>query len=158
MKIGELASIGGCPVETVRYYEKEGLLPPPSRTDANYRDYTDRHLERLLFIRHCRVLDMSHEEIRQLLHWRDQPLERCDEVNALIDRHILHVSERIKSLQALEIQLLALRRRCDEGREVEKCGILHELTGSTRLSLTPEGNTNHLSATSVHESGKKRLR
>lgn len=136
MKIGDLAQHAGCTVETVRFYEKEGLLPVPARTGGNYRDYQDRHLECLLFIRHCRALDMSHEEIRQLLHWRDHPAEPCDEVNALIDCHIHQVSERIRSLQNLEAQLRSLRQRCNAGREVEHCGILQELNGQVRSSVS----------------------
>ena len=63
MKIGELAKLTDCPVETIRYYEKENLLPPPARTDGNYRVYTQAHTERLTFIRNCRSLDMTLEEI-----------------------------------------------------------------------------------------------
>ena len=64
MKIGELAQIAQCTVETVRYYEKEGLLPSPARTAGNFRLYGLGHVERLRFIRNCRALDMSHDEIR----------------------------------------------------------------------------------------------
>jgi len=136
MQIGELAKQGGCPVETVRYYEKENLLPAPSRTRGNYRYYTEQHLERLLFIRYCRVLDMSHDEIRQLLRWRDQPLQGCSEVNALIDTHIQHVTERILALQALEAQLRNLRQRCSADREMEQCGILRELANAPIASAS----------------------
>ena len=73
MKIGELAQAAQCTPETVRYYEKAGLLPPPSRSDGNYRVYGPAHLERLVFVRHCRALDMTHEEIRELLELRDVP-------------------------------------------------------------------------------------
>ena len=59
MRIGELARLTGTSAETIRYYEKEGLLPPPARTDANYRVYTQAHTERLVFIRNCRSLDMT---------------------------------------------------------------------------------------------------
>lgn len=127
MKIGDVAKIAGCPVETVRYYEKEGLLPLPSRTGGNYRFYSDSHVERLLFIRRCRTLDMSHEEIRQLLRWQDHPLERCDVINALIDSRIQQVSARIQTLQTLEAQLRSLRQSCNAGSEVEHCGILNTL-------------------------------
>lgn len=151
MKIGELANQAGCSVETVRYYEKEGLLPEPLRTSGNYRDYSDRHVESLLFIRHCRALDMSHEEIRQLLHWRDHPLEPCGEVNALIDRHILHVTERIRSLQSLESQLKALRTRCNAEHEVERCGILQELTSNAGVTPALSEEENHLSHMPLHE-------
>lgn len=59
MKIGELAKRTGCPVETIRYYEREGLLPEPARSEGNYRQYTLAHVERLSFIRHCRSLDAA---------------------------------------------------------------------------------------------------
>ena len=67
MKIGELADMAQCTVETVRYYEKEGLLPAPARTTGNFREYGAEHVDRLCFIRNCRALDMSHSEIRTLL-------------------------------------------------------------------------------------------
>ena len=67
MKIGELAKITDCQVETIRYYEREGLLPQAPRSESNYRIYGAEHTERLGFIRHCRSLDMTLEEIRVLL-------------------------------------------------------------------------------------------
>lgn len=127
MKIGDLAQQAECSVETIRYYEKEGLLPPPYRTQNNYRDYTDSHLERLQFIRNCRSLDMSHEEIRLLLGWRDAPMSHCAEVNDLIDAHIQHVSARIRALVSLEQQLTALRNRCTAEAATEQCKILDQL-------------------------------
>lgn len=127
MKIGELAQRAECSVETIRYYEKEGLLPPPYRTQNNYRDYTESHLERLQFIRNCRSLDMSHEEIRLLLGWRDAPTPHCAEVNELIDAHIQHVSARIRALVSLEQQLTALRNRCTAEADSEQCKILDQL-------------------------------
>ena len=102
MKIGELARKTGMQVETIRYYEKEGLLPKIGRTGSNYRVYTDVHVDRLLFIRHCRSLDMTLDEIRVLLHFKDMPKESCDRVNALLDEHIGHVAERIRDLKKLE--------------------------------------------------------
>lgn len=66
IKIGELAKRTGCEVVTIRYYEKEGLLPEPARSDGNFRLYGAAHVERLRFIRHCRSLDMSLSEIRTL--------------------------------------------------------------------------------------------
>lgn len=73
MKIGVLAKQADCPVETVRYYEREGLLPAPARTEGNYRLYSSEHLERLTFIRNCRTLDMTLDEIRRLLALMDSP-------------------------------------------------------------------------------------
>jgi Cd(II)/Pb(II)-responsive transcriptional regulator len=149
VKIGELSRLAGCSVDTVRFYEKEGLLSEPLRTEGNYRDYSDHHLESLLFIRHCRALDMSHDEIRQLLHWKKHPTQACDEVNSLIDQHIQHVTERIRSLQGLETQLRALRSLCNTKQEAERCGILQELTRHT--SSTASGTENHLAQASVHQ-------
>lgn len=63
MKIGELAKATDCAVETIRYYEREQLLPEPARTDGNYRLYTQAHVEWLTFIRNCRTLDMTLDEI-----------------------------------------------------------------------------------------------
>lgn len=128
MKIGELANATGTQIETIRYYEREGLLPLPDRTDGNYRIYMDDHAERLSFIRHCRSLDMTLDEIRQLLHFKDAPEENCGDVNTLLDAHIGHVAERIRELRALEKQLRSLRDRCGEARVAAQCGILSELS------------------------------
>ncbi len=89
MKIGELARVTGTPVETIRYYEREGLLAAPARTDGNFRIYEDTHAERLSFIRHCRSLDMSLDEIRILLRFKDAPGANCGDVNTLLDAHIV---------------------------------------------------------------------
>ena len=77
MKIGELAQVAQCTVETVRFYEKERLLPEPARTSGNFRVYGPVHVERLRFIRNCRALDMSHEQIHTLLGLMDRPAEGC---------------------------------------------------------------------------------
>jgi len=124
MKIGELAQLAHCTVETVRYYEKEGLLAAPLRTAANYRSYGDGHLERLRFIRNCRVLDMTHGEIRLLLGLMDQPAADCGAVNQLLDEHVSHVEVRITELTRLKQQLTQLRQRCQQEQRMDACGIL----------------------------------
>ena len=135
MKIGELAKLTDCAVETIRYYEREHLLPAPGRSDCNYRVYTQAHAERLTFIRNCRTLDMTLEEIRSLLALRDSPQDQCESVNALIDDHIHHVKARIDGLLALQTQLLDLRQRCGEGPDNE-CGILQRLEVSGGVVAT----------------------
>ena len=127
MKIGELAQAAQCTVETVRYYEKEGLLAAPARNAANYRSYDGAQLERLCFIRTCRALGMSHEEIRPLLVRLDQPTSNCAEVNHLLDAHIQHVDGRIAELLQLKQQLGMRRERCQQEREVSACGIISGL-------------------------------
>ena len=103
MKIGELAARADTQVETIRYYEREGLLPAAPRTDGNYRIYGDEHLERLAFIRHCRSLDMTLDEIRVLLRFKDDPEADCGDVDALLDEHIGHVAARIRNLRQLGV-------------------------------------------------------
>ena len=126
MKIGELAKLTDCQVETIRYYEKEGLLPPPARSDGNYRLYTQAHTERLVFIRNCRSLDMTLEEIRSLLGLRDSPQDQCESVNALIDEHIHHAicaatSRFVGSLDLLPIAGYAVNpMSCDYPRLANK--------------------------------------
>jgi len=128
LRIGDLARRAECPPETIRYYEREGLLQKPSRSAGNYRLYGETHLERLAFIRHCRSLDMALDEIRQLLRFRDRPLDNCDAAHALLDEHIAHVAARIAELQRLEGQLKALRRQCARARAAKECGILDGLS------------------------------
>jgi Cd(II)/Pb(II)-responsive transcriptional regulator len=132
LKIGELAKRTGCLVETIRYYEREGLLLEPARSEGNYRLYTDIHVERLQFIRHCRSLDMTLEEIRNLLKFRDAPDENCSEANALLDEHIEHVSNRIKELRFLQKDLRTLRSLCERAQASKDCRILQSLPGPAR--------------------------
>ena len=131
LKIGELARRAGCPAETIRYYEREGLLAQPARTAGNYRVYSSTHMERLSFIRNCRSLDMTLDEIRQLLRVQELPQENCEAAHRLLDEHIAHVGTRIAELQRLERQLKALRRRCGPARMKAQCGILDDLGRST---------------------------
>ncbi|MDR1424204.1 MAG: Cd(II)/Pb(II)-responsive transcriptional regulator [Azoarcus sp.] len=132
MKIGALAKAAHTPIETIRYYERVGLLSGAARSQGNYRIYDETHLERLSFIRHCRGLDMTLDEIRALLRFKDSPHENCAEVDELIDAHIGHVAVRIKELKNLERQLKALRLACGEARESGRCGILTELSAAAR--------------------------
>jgi len=142
LKIGELAKQTGCLVETIRYYEREGLLLEPARSEGNYRLYTKTHIERLQFIRHCRSLDMTLEEIRNLLKFRDAPHENCSEVNALLDEHIEHVSNRIKELRVLEKDLRRLRSLCKRAQATKDCRILQSLASPAR-SPTRSSDVEH---------------
>jgi Cd(II)/Pb(II)-responsive transcriptional regulator len=127
VRIGELAANTGTETQNIRYYEREGLIPPPSRGANGYRAYGKAHLERLAFIRHCRALDMSLADIRTLLHFVSHPREECGDVDRLVEDQLGRVKARLKSMRALERQLKALRAQCAAGRTAQKCGILHEL-------------------------------
>lgn len=140
MKIGELARAAGTQIETVRYYEREGLLPEPERSAGNYRIYGDRHVERLSFIRQCRALDMNLDEIRVLLRFKDAPAESCGEVNELLDEHIGHVDLRIRELENLRGALKSLRERCGVPQDAAHCGILNELSSRTGAAVLPRAS------------------
>ncbi len=131
MKIGELAKLTNCPVETIRFYEKTGLLPETLRTESNYRDYEPAHLERLRFIRNCRAFDMSHDEIRQLISLVDSHAESCHSVNEILDEHIHHIEDRISELTMLVGQLRTLRQQCHQQQGVDECKIVQGLASLT---------------------------
>ena len=131
MQIKELARATGVDVETIRFYEKEGLLPEPARLDNGYRNYAQPHLERLSFIRHCRALDMPLSDVKRLLGFVDDPESHCLNVDELVDEQLARVRARLKSMRALEKQLLQLRSRCDGAHgDGAPCGILTELVSA----------------------------
>lgn len=142
MKIGELARITSCTPETIRFYEKEGLLSPPLRQDNNYRCYKSEHVEQLRFIRNCRSLDMAHEEIHALLLLMNRPLSDCTPVNHLLDQHIEHVDVRLQELEVLRTQLLKLRQQCACAQPIEDCGIIQGL--STMPTQEKRASASHL--------------
>ncbi|RJG07972.1 Cd(II)/Pb(II)-responsive transcriptional regulator [Noviherbaspirillum cavernae] len=127
MKIGELAKRTDCEVETIRYYEREGLLPVPPRTDGNYRQYSEQDAERLMFIRHCRSLGMSLEDIRTLQHFQARPELACEEIDAMLDRHLRQTEAQIAALERLQKQLQILRDACHTHLTAQQCGILQNL-------------------------------
>ena len=153
MKIGELAIASGTPVDTIRFYEREGLLPAPARNEANYRQYEAVHLERLQFIRASRNLDMSLQEIRALLQVRDDPDADPHAADRVLDAHIEHVSHRIRELRAMERQLKALRARCANGALADECGVLIGLAeAAPDLPDTARSAARHLAE--VHGAGR----
>ncbi len=127
MRIGELAKSAGVDVQTVRYYEREGLIDPPARTPSGYRSYAAGHLERLTFIRHCRSLDMALSDVKRLVELSQDKSVSCDEVNRLVREHLARVHAKRKALEALEKQLTTLDAQCASGHRVADCGILEEL-------------------------------
>ena len=151
LTIGALARRMHCQTETIRFYEREGLLPAPARSGGNYRLYGQPHLERLAFIRRCRSLDMTLDEIRVLLQLRDRPADNCAEVNAVLDEHIEHVAGRIADLRTLQNQLRDLRQLCASAAQ-DGCGVLQELArgGDDR----PAPASRHVGGSHSHRSGR----
>ena len=134
MRIGELAEATGSNSETIRYYEKIGLLPRPGRTDSNYRDYSATDVERLSFIRHARGLGFELADIRSLMELAEHPERDCGEVDAIASRHLAAVESKLARLDSLRVELGRMLAQC-RGGTVSSCRIMkvmadHELCSS----------------------------
>lgn len=128
MKIGELSKRTGCSIQSIRYYEKKGLLSSTLRSEGNFRLYNENAVKELSFILRCRSLDISLVEIRQLKDLKYKPNENCQDVNSIFDKHISQVDLKIKELRELKKQLKNLRDKCSDKNIVNECGIIQELT------------------------------
>jgi MerR family mercuric resistance operon transcriptional regulator len=135
MRRGDLAERSGCNVETVRFYEKRGLLPEPPRTGGGHRDYDHEHLKRLTFIRRSRELGFTLAEVRGLLSLVDGGGYTCAEVRSLTLQHLDHIQRKIADLQRLALTLEDVAGQCD-GDAVPECPIIEalfqEITGAVR--------------------------
>jgi Cd(II)/Pb(II)-responsive transcriptional regulator len=127
MRIGELARAADCKAVTVRFYEDKGLLGEATRSASNYRIYDEEDLERLLFVRNCRALGLTIKEISRLIKLQENPRMKCDDVNTLLDTHLIDIERQIEALRALQDQMKALRRRCNTPRLSAECGVLNAL-------------------------------
>lgn len=126
MRIGALAKTLGLPAATIRFYEKEGLIAPPARSESNYRSYGADVAKRVEFIQQCRTLGISLKEIRRLLMLSEAPGADCGEVDVMLDKHIASVREQRRKLAKLERDLKALRADCHPSKEVQGCGIFRK--------------------------------
>ena len=126
MKIGEIATATGVHVETIRYYEREGLVPPPARTAANYRSYGDEHRQRLIFIRRARDLGFSLVQVRELLDLADDRDRSCVAVDEIARKHRVQVRAKIAELTALRRELDNMIGQCRHG-SISECRIIEAL-------------------------------
>jgi MerR family mercuric resistance operon transcriptional regulator len=126
--VGDLATRSGCRVETVRYYEKTGLMPDPPRTEGGHRIYSLEHLKRLIFIRRSRNLGFSIEQVKGLLRFVDEPDHTCGEVKGMAMVQARAVQEKIDDLKRLQKALDEMAARCKGGRyRIEDCPIVDAL-------------------------------
>lgn len=123
MKIGDLTKQTGVSATTIRHYEAEGLLSPPMRSDNNYRTYGASHVVELRFVRNCRDLDMTFDEIRALKSLRDRRDVDCGVANSLLEEHIKHVDHELHKLQQIRAELVQLHSLCGASRAVADCEI-----------------------------------
>ena len=126
MKISEAAAASGCHLETIRYYERSGLMPAPARTASGYREYSPTEVDRLRFISRGRELGFSLEEIRSLLSLDDDPAMACCDVDVIARRHLADIRDRIRELSNMAAELERVISQC-AGGERDRCAILGAL-------------------------------
>lgn len=127
MPIGSLSIRTGVKVETIRYYEKVGLLPQPNRSDGNQRRYGREHVERLAFIKHARDLGFPVDGIRALLRLSDNPHMACDEAHSIAVAHLNDVRHKIAQLRSLEKELDRIAATCSGGMTACDCAIIEAM-------------------------------
>lgn len=131
LRIGDLAKLTSTKVVTIRYYESIGLMPAAQRSEANYRVYGKHELDRLRFIRRCRDLGFSLEQIADLAALSSDRQRACGEVDALTRMHLAEVEAKIADLTALAAELRRIGARCQGGTTISDCRILEVLEPRT---------------------------
>ena len=127
----KLAHEGGVNVETIRYYERHGLLPRPPRTHSGYRVFSDDAATRLRFIKHAQALGFSLNEIKDLLRLRIRPGSSCSDVREKAEAKIAEVDEKIRHLRAIKKALVQMAATCSGQGPVSVCTIIQALNGET---------------------------
>jgi Cu(I)-responsive transcriptional regulator len=138
MNIGELARTTDTNAQTIRYYERIGLLPPPPRTAGNYRDYSAGHVSRLAFTRRARDLGFSIERVRALLDLADQKEQSCEAVDVIARDHLAEVKRKLADLVALRRELESMIGQCRHGT-VGECRIIEALAPSLEPGISRQG-------------------
>lgn len=131
MQIGAVAVRSGLSVDTVRFYEKQGLIPKPLRTEGGFRLYTEADIDRLSFVNQAQALGFSLGEIGELLLLRDTGSETCSHVHELLSQKVAAVQAKIADLRRMERQLKAAKQRCDQALAKEctvGCPVVDEIT------------------------------
>ncbi len=128
---GALSKLTGCNIETIRYYEQIGLMPPPPRSDGGHRLYDEEHFRRLTFICRARELGFSLKEVRGLLGLVDGGEVSCAEVKALTLEHVRDIHHKITDLRKIERVLETMAAQCDDGK-VPECPVIDALFQEAR--------------------------
>ena len=140
--IGKLAKQSGVKVQTVRYYEQIGLMPPAERSAGNQRLYTDAHAARLGFIRHARELGFPLEAIRTLLDLSDSPDKSCAEADEIARARLAEVESRIARLEALKTELTRMIAQCAHGTAAD-CRVIEVLTATDHTFCASDDHQQH---------------
>lgn len=126
LTIGALAKRAATKVQTIRFYEDEGLMPAPARSEGGQRRYSKGHADRLAFIRHARELGFPLDAIRELLKLVDQPDRPCADVDRVARDVLADVEAKITRLESLRSELQRMVRQCRHGR-VSDCRVIKVL-------------------------------
>jgi len=126
LRIGEVAGRAGVNVQTLRFYERRGLLPEPPRRTSGYREYAPESVRRVRFIKRAQELGFTLAEVEELLRLREDPRIPCREVRATAETKIAHIEEKMRRLRAMRAALAALVESCAANRE-HHCPLLEAL-------------------------------
>jgi Cu(I)-responsive transcriptional regulator len=143
LTIGKLAKRSGLGIETVRFYERQGLIAPPPRTSSNYRIYPPGDIDRLRFIKRAKTLGFSLREIRELLFLREEPTATKADVKRRTEEKIAEIGERIRDLTRIKEALEGLAASCDGEGPTSQCPILQSIAGDDQGASCQEGGTHH---------------
>src|SRR5439155_25689920 len=127
LSTGVVAKQGGVNLETIRYYERRGLLPKPPRTPAGYRAFDAEAVRRLRFIKQAQALGFSLKEVKELLALRVDPRTSCADVRRRAEAKIVDIDEKLRALRAMKRALVRLRAACAGQGPVSECAILESL-------------------------------
>ncbi|WP_306253287.1 helix-turn-helix domain-containing protein [Parvularcula sp. IMCC14364] len=125
MQIGALSEQSGVNIETIRYYEKTGLVPQPPRSGGGRREFDEIHLKRLVFVRRARELGFSIDEVKQLIALQETP-PACKDVYTLTEHHLADIRKKIRDLKQMERTLTGLANKCERGATPD-CPIIEAL-------------------------------
>ncbi|MBI6674248.1 helix-turn-helix domain-containing protein [Pseudomonas syringae] len=128
--IGALSKSTGCHIETIRYYEKIGLLPTATRSAGRHRIYTEKHRSRLIFIRQNRELGFPLDDIRELIALAADAERPCADALSVVRKHLAEVEAKVAKLQQIRIDLLSMAGRCEStclGSSTQDCTIVESL-------------------------------
>lgn len=127
-KTSEIAKKAGMNKETIRFYEKKGLMHDPLRTDGGYRQYSQQDLERLIFIKNAKDLGFALAEIKELLEIADGEIYKCSDVRKIAENKLEYIDNQLKHLKKLKSTLANLVSECQRAREIKYCPIIESLS------------------------------
>lgn len=127
-RTGQLANKAGVNKETIRFYERKGLLSVPNRTDGGYREYTQKDLERLVFIKNAKELGFSLSEVKELLAIADGDIYMCSDVRRIAESKLDHITNQMKRLTKLKKTLTGLVTECQRTKTIRNCPIVESLS------------------------------